>query len=49
MEINTTIKWGASNAVTKSYAFENEEQKAFFLKGVEEGCGWLEYKIEEDI
>jgi len=33
----------------KTYVFETEEQKAFFLKGVEAGVGWLEYRpiIEE--
>lgn len=49
MEIKTKITWGTCNEETKSYVFDNEEQKAFFLKGVEEGCGWLEYKLEEDI
>ena len=44
----TTIKirWGSAGESTKTYQFETEEQKAFFLKGVEEGCGWLECDIE---
>jgi len=46
------IEWGLqADPKVKTYVFENEDQKAFFIKGVEEGCGWLECKIintEED-
>jgi len=41
------IKWGRDGSTRKTYVFENEDQKAFFLKGVEEGCGYLEYEIQE--
>lgn len=43
------IGWGQFDDPTvKTYVFENEDQKAFFLRGIEEGCGWLNYKIMED-
>ena len=29
----------------KTYIFEDEKQKAFFMKGVEEANGWLEYEV----
>ena len=45
------IKWGRDFSYerdsVKTYVFENEDQKAFFLKGIEEGCGWLHYEIQE--
>ena len=42
-----TIKWGTEGDKTKTYIFENETQKAFFMKGVDEANGWLEYEIVE--
>ena len=52
-----TIKWGtevvkgiekAEEGYTiKTYIFEDEKQKAFFMKGVEEANGWLEYEEVE--
>ena len=49
--IEVKIKWGRDfsneHDAVKTYVFETEEQKAFFLKGAEEGCGWLEYEIQE--
>ena len=42
-----TIKWGTEKEITKTYIFEDETQKAFFLKGVDESSGWLEYEIVE--
>ena len=38
-----TIAWGSDLELTRTYVFENETQKAFFMKGVEEANGWLEY------
>ena len=38
-----TIAWGEDLELTKTYIFENETQKAFFMKGVDEANGWLEY------
>ena len=48
-----TIKWGTEvvkgiekpeeGYTIKTYIFENETQKAFFMKGVNEANGWLEY------
>ena len=42
-----TILWGTDKEEKKTYVFENEEQKSFFMKGVEEANGWLEYEEEE--
>ena len=38
-----TIAWGSDAELTRTYVFENETQKAFFMKGVDEANGWLEY------
>ena len=38
-----TIVWGTEREKAKTYVFENETQKAFFMKGVDEAVGWLEY------
>ena len=40
------IAWGRDKDDVKLYVFETEEQKAFFLKGVEAAAGWLEYEIK---
>ena len=37
-----TILWG-NDKVKKTYVFENETQKAFFMKGVDEAEGCLLY------
>ena len=42
-----TIVWGSDCDITKTYIFENETQKAFFMKGVDEANGWLEYEEVE--
>ena len=42
-----TIVWGSDREITKTYVFENETQKAFFMKGVDEANGWLEYEEVE--
>ena len=39
-----TIAWGSDLELTRTYIFENETQKAFFMKGVDEANGWLEYE-----
>ena len=41
------IAWGRDKDDVKLYVFETEEQKAFFLKGVEAAAGWLEYEIKD--
>ena len=41
-----TILWGNDN-VKKTYVFENETQKTFFMKGVDEAEGWLSYEVLE--
>ena len=38
-----TIVWGSDLELTRTYVFENETQKAFFMKGVSEAEGWLQY------
>ena len=40
-----TIKWGTDKDKTKSYTFKNEEEAKFFMMGVDEGNGWLEYEV----
>jgi hypothetical protein len=54
----TTIIWGTEavkgiekpkkDHTKKTYVFENETQKAFFLLGVDESNGWLEYEVVEN-
>ena len=41
-----TILWGADR-IQKTYVFETEEQKTFFMKGVDEAEGWLSYEVLE--
>ena len=41
-----TILWGADK-IQKTYVFETEEQKTFFMKGVDEAEGWSEYEVLE--
>ena len=31
----------------KTYRFETEEQLKYFMMGVDEGNGWLEYEVQE--
>ena len=38
-----SIVWGTEREKAKTYVFENETQKAVFMKGVDEAVGWLEY------
>jgi len=42
-----TILWGTDREEKKTYVFETEEQKSFFMKGVDEANGWLEYEVLE--
>ena len=42
-----TIIWGTDKENKKTYRFETEEQLKYFMMGVDEGNGWLEYEIEE--
>ena len=41
-----TIIWGTDKEEKKTYVFKNEEEKKFFMKGVDEANGWLEYEVE---
>ena len=43
-----TILFGTVKDVKKTYVFEDETQKAFFIKGVDEANGYLEYEIQQD-
>jgi len=40
-----TIKWGTDKDKTKTYTFKNEEEAKFFMMGVDEANGWLEYEV----
>jgi len=42
-----TIVWGTDKDETKTYTFENNEELKFFMMGVDEANGWLEYEIKE--
>jgi len=42
-----TIVWGSESEIVKTYIFENETQKSFFMKGVNEANGWLKYEEVE--
>ncbi len=44
-DIKITIKWGTDKEETKTYTFENKEQAKFFMDGVDEANGWLEYEV----
>ena len=42
-----TIIWGTDKEDKKTYQLETEEQLKYFMMGVDEGNGWLEYEIKE--
>ena len=42
-----TIIWGTDKENKKTYRFETEEQLKYFMMGVDESNGWLEYEVEE--
>ena len=44
-----TIIWGSDRDQDnkQTYRFETEEQLKYFMMGVDEGNGWLEYEVEE--
>ena len=46
--IKIKIRCGSAGEKTKTYQFETEEQKAFFMKGVDEAEGWLKYEVLEE-
>ena len=46
-KLEITIIWGTDKEETKSYKFETEEQLKYFMMGVDESNGWLEYEIKE--
>ena len=45
-----TIIWGSDRDPDnkKTYRFETEEQLKYFMMGVDEAEGWLEYQIEDE-
>ena len=45
-----TIHWGTDKDPQdkKSYEFKTDEQLKYFMMGVDEANGWLEYEIEEE-
>jgi hypothetical protein len=40
-----TIKWGTDKDKTKTYTFKTKEEAKFFMMGVDEANGWLEYEV----
>ena len=44
-----TIIWGSDrdSRNKETYRFETEEQLKYFMMGVDEANGWLEYEVEE--
>ena len=44
-----TIIWGSDRDPRnkETYRFETEEQLKYFMMGVDEGNGWLEYEVEK--
>ena len=48
MSKKITIIWGTDKEDKKTYEFETEEQLKYFMRGVDEGNGWLEYELEEN-
>ena len=45
-----TIVWGSDRDQDnkQTYRFETEEQLKYFMMGVDEAEGWLEYQIEDE-
>ena len=45
-----TIHWGTDKDPKdkETYTFETEEQLKYFMMGVDEGNGWLEYEVIDD-
>ena len=43
-----TIIWGTDQEEKKTYTFESPEELKFFMMGVDEANGWLEYSIVEE-
>ena len=45
-----TIIWGSDRDPRnkETYRFETEEQLKYFMMGVDEGNGWLEYEVQDD-
>ena len=46
-----TIHWGTDKEPQdkKSYEFKTDEQLKYFMMGVDEANGWLEYEVEDEI
>ena len=47
MNKKITIIWGTDKEETKTYTFKTEDQLKYFMMGVDEANGWLEYEIDE--
>ena len=45
-----TIHWGSDKEPQnkETYTFENDEQLKYFMMGVDEADGWLEYEVLDD-
>ena len=45
-----TIHWGTDKEPQdkKSYKFKTDEQLKYFMMGVDEANGWLEYEVQDE-
>ena len=45
-----TIHWGTDKEPQdiKSYEFKTDEQLKYFMMGVDEANGWLEYEVQDE-
>ena len=43
-----TIIWGTDQEEKKTYTFKSPEELKFFMMGVDEANGWLEYSIKKN-
>ena len=48
MSKKITILWGTNKEDKNSYEFKTDEQLKYFMMGVDEANGWLEYEIQEN-
>ena len=45
MKFSVKIVWGADEATEVTYVFETQAELAAFMRGVDEGCGWMVYEV----
>jgi len=42
-----TIRWGVDECSMTMKSFETKKELKCYLDGIEEGCGWLEYRVSQ--